>query len=159
MKQVITLLLLAIAISRSCAQSTGFRGVGYFEAGGPAGHLSLNYERLFSAEKGFALRVGAGTFLSNAALNFSFPLGIQHYLPLNGRTRLQTGLGITWAESALTQLTANGNPKESSIVYFTPSIGFQLNGSKRGYYRFAFTPIIGDGTWLPWAGLAVGTRF
>lgn len=148
-------MLLATACLGLAAQS----GIGYLEFGGPGGHFSMNYERLFSKEKGFGLRIGGGAFLSESKMNFSFPLGIQHYLPIGTYSRLQTGLGITWAEAALTRLTQKRPAKISSIVYFTPSIGFQWNGRKRGFYRLAFTPIIGDGSWLPWLGLSTGWRF
>jgi hypothetical protein len=132
----------------------------FVELGGNALAYSLNYERFFTPKLG--LRVG-GMYLradddAGESLDVALVPVMATYLlgPGNGHFEIGGGLGLATASFEDADI---GNDRGSEI-YGTATFGYRYQKPTGGViFRAGFTPLIGSGGVLPWAGVSVGYAF
>lgn len=130
----------------------------YFEAGGSGLIYSLNFDSRFSkTENGLGFRLGIGGAGGDGTGYFAIPAQINYLLGENGKY-LELGGGLTYVN---VQDDFFFNDQTESAAYANVVIGFRSQpfGRKGLTWRVAFTPFIGGGAFLPYAGASIGFRF
>ena len=157
MRLFVTLAALLVT-SSSLAQEA--RNAAYFELGGSALVASVNYERRFTnglaGRAGFLVASTEGE--SNTDTTFVFPLTLSKITNPAGSHHFEYGGGVTIATGDRQDFyeTAKDDGTFSTAV-LTGIAGYRYQKPGRGVvFRATFTPFIGGGDFLPWAGVSVG---
>ena len=156
-KSIVTILAFSIAIF-SFGQSAFKRNDIYLEAGGNGLFGSVNYERQLTKQPGLGARIGVG-FYSENAFYLTIPVGINYLFPLNKKSFLDAGLGVTWTQINGNLFSDSKNRNDNNFVNFIPSIGYRHHTTKDVMWRISLTPVINKYTFVPWLGAFIGKRF
>jgi hypothetical protein len=119
---------------------------------------SLNYERFFTPRLG--IRIG-GMYVEGNDEGESVALGMfpvmGTYLFTEGNHHFETGLGAGFGTAAV---DLDVGEDWGSAVFGTATLGYRYQKPEGGVlFRAGFTPIFGEGGFLPWFGLSVGYAF
>lgn len=129
----------------------------YLEAGGNGLFGSINYERQFTKQPGFGVRIGIG-FYTDAGFYLTIPVGIDYLFKLkNNRSFIDAGMGATWARE--NGHLFNSNSKGDNFVNFIPSIGYRRHTLKNVMWRISAAPVANKYGLVPWIGLSLGKLF
>ncbi len=142
----------------------------FLELGGSAVLYSINYDRHLTPDMGF--RVGFGylglsasssdqsTDVSSASASVLIIPATFNYFLGTGSSRLELGAGIVYVSLSASVSGGVGSAFSGSGIGGAAVIGYRYQPSDGGLlFRASFTPIIGSGGFLPWAGLSVGYAF
>lgn len=150
--------LLLIASSGSAQEA---RNAAYFELGGSAVVPSFNYERRLN-ERWFG-RVGAsvitGETENDSDTTFVVPLTASyvtrpadnHHLEVGGGLTVSAGDEQDWYDFG------DDDDEQFAAVFVTGLVGYRYQKPQGGFqFRAVFTPVMGGGDLLPWAGVSFG---
>ncbi len=129
----------------------------YVELLGPGGLYSVNYDgRLGRKEKGLGVRLGFSAAYADGSGFLTFPLGLNYLAGSNGNY-FEFGAGPTIATSS----DVFEESGDETVVWGHLTLGYRRQAyRKKGItWRVAFTPVFGDGFFLPWVGTSIGYRF
>jgi hypothetical protein len=142
----------------------------YVELGGSGALYSLNYERFVLDD--VALRIGFGyVSLTGSTINgatvtadvslVTIPVTASYLGIGSGNHRLELGGGAVYASiSGAIDSTGTKAFGSASGVVGTAIVGYRYTRPSGGFtFRAAFTPLFGQGGFLPWAGVAFGFGF
>ena len=156
------LLLLAVLAVVPDSNAQEARNAVHFELGGSALVPSFNYERRLNAEwfgrVGFSYIVGE-TADGDSDTTFVVPLTASHVSNPEANHHLELGGGLTIAAGDRQDLYDFGDDDEEkfSAVFLTGIAGYRYQKPQGGFqFRAVFTPIVGGGDFLPWAGVSFG---
>lgn len=161
------LALLLVAASLLFSLSTdaqSARNVAYFELGGSAVIPSFNYERRITDR--WHGRIGASWVVGESAgdddqdTTFVIPLTVSTVSHAASNHHLELGGGLTIATGDRQELFADVSDDQDetfSAVFATGIVGYRYQRPAGGFqFRAVFTPVVGGGEVLPWAGLSFG---
>jgi hypothetical protein len=171
MRKLVALSLCCLALAplavRADTEERTARNTLYVELAGNAGIYSLNYERFFFDDLSFRLggsymSVGdsAGSVSGSAAM-MVIPATVSYLGLRSGNHALELGAGVTYVNFSASVSSASLDAFGSaSGVVGTAIIGYRYAPMSGGInFRAALTPLFGNGTFLPWFGLAIGYGF
>lgn len=127
----------------------------YLEAGGSAFVYSLNYDARFGKfENGLGWRLGIGGATIEGDGYISIPAQVNYLVGSKGQY-LEVGAGVSYISIPDFFDSRNSN------VFGSLTLGFRKQpfGQQGLTWRVAFTPFIGNGGILPYAGASLGFRF
>jgi hypothetical protein len=139
----------------------------YVELGGNAGLYSVNYERYVADQA--TLRLGGGYISVSSSAGAAEASASLLLLPLtaswlgvsSGAHSLELGGGIVYAHvSAEADTEVDSSFAEASGVLGTAILGYRFAPQAGGFlFRAGFTPLFGEGGFLPWFGISAGVGF
>ena len=161
MRKTVLLLLLAVLAAAPDSSAQEARNAVHFELGGSAIVPSFNYERRLNAN--WFGRIGASVVVGetedDSDTTFVVPLTASHVTRQAANHHLELGGGLTIAAGDRQDLYDFGDDDEEkfSAVFLTGIAGYRYQKPQGGFqFRAVFTPIIGGGDFLPWAGVSFG---
>lgn len=155
------LLLLAVLVVVPDSGAQEARNAVHFELGGSAIVPSFNYERRLNADwfGRVGLSVVVGETENDSDTTFVVPLTASHVGNREANHHLELGGGLTIAAGDRQDLYDFGDDDEEkfSAVFLTGIVGYRYQKPEGGFqFRAVFTPIVGGGDFLPWAGVSFG---
>lgn len=160
MRRSLSFLVLLVVVTAGDAAAQLARNGAYFEIGGSGIAPTFNYERrvsdLWYGRAGFSVITSESDTDSDTTLVVPLTLtrvnrpAMNHHLELGG--------GVTIAAGDRQDLFgAELDDEEFSALVLTGLIGYRYQRPGRGFqFRAAFTPAVGGGDFLPWAGVSFG---
>lgn len=130
----------------------------HIEFFGPGYIYSINYDGRFGKkDRGLGFRIGAGGAYADGEGFFAVPVGLNYLLGSNGNY-FEMGAGTTITN--LNDVIDFSDNRETNVNGFL-SFGYRRQAfRKKGVlFRASFTPIFGDGFFIPFAGVGIGFRF
>jgi len=150
-----TLLVVPSAIAQEA------RNAVHFELGGNAVAPSINYERRLN-ERWYG-RIGGSLIegessSGDSARTFIVPLTVSTVNRPASNHHLELGGGVTIAAGDRQDLfDSAGDEGGFSTLFVTGIVGYRYQKPAGGFqFRAVFTPVIGAGDFLPWAGVSFG---
>jgi hypothetical protein len=162
MKTAFLLVVSTLAIvSTSSGQEA--RNAVHFELGGSAIVPSFNYERRLNANwfgrVGVSVIVGESADEEDSDTTFVVPLTASYVSRPAANHHLEVGGGVTIASGDRQDFPDYGDEddEEFSTAFLTGLVGYRYQKPQGGFqFRAVFTPIVGGGDFLPWAGVSFG---
>lgn len=155
-----SLLLLVSLLAASEAQAQGPRNAAYFELGGSAVGASFNYERRLTDE--WFGRAGlswvTGDSGDDTDTTFLVPLTVSSVNRPASNHHLELGGGVTLIAGDRQDLWgAFDDDEKVSTALLTGIVGYRFQRPAGGFqFRAAFTPLLGEEGFAPWAGVSFG---
>ncbi len=160
--KIIIVLFLAAVQYQSKAQSPVQSNV-FFEALGPGGVFSVNYEARFSSDPnypGLGIRAGLSyTQISPVSL-FTVPVQV-NYLFGHDEKYFEVGGGATYATASFTDISDSNNSASGGTVIGTLTFGYRKQPVDGGFmFRAGVSPVFGKGFFYGyWPYVSVGYSF
>lgn len=140
----------------------------FVELAGNAGIYSLNYERFFTDD--IAARIGFGYISLSATSGGSSANASVLFVPLmasymgigSADHKLELGIGPLFvnASAGVSGVGSSAASASGFAVAGTATIGYRYVPHDGGFnFKVGFTPIFGEGGFLPWGGLGLGAVF
>lgn len=145
---------------RSAAQNV--RNVAYVEIGGTAIVPSINYERRVRERMrlrgGLSFVTGETEGESETDTTFIVPLSASLVTHPASNHHFEIGGGVTIAGGDRQDLWGVDDEDDTFSTAFLSGIaGYRYERPAGGFvFRAVFTPVVGDGEVLPWAGISFG---
>jgi hypothetical protein len=161
MKATIVLLLLSAILAAAPAE--GADNAVYFELGGSGVIPTINYERRLTehwfARGGFSIVTSESEGDDDTEMTVVVPLTASWVNRPQSNHHLELGGGVLFAggdEQELYDFTGDDDDTFSSL-FVTGIAGYRYQRPGRGFqFRAVFTPVVGGGDVLPWAGVSFG---
>lgn len=146
-----TLLLIFVTAQLISSLNAQSKNNIFIEAYGNGILYTINYEREIIND--FTFRIGYG----NINLQ-SIPVLVNYHYKLSEGNSIMIGFGavkLNWNDDFLYKDEAGTKNWINTAV-----LAYNINSQKKGInFRFAFTPFIIDGTFLPYGGISIGYSF
>jgi hypothetical protein len=144
--------------ARADANARTARNLLFAELLGNGGLYSLNYARFLSDD--VSLRVGVDYFEVFGASIILVPVMVNYLGIGSGDHRLELGIGPVLATASESVNSSTSVSQGGFAVGGTATIGYRYVPRDGGFtFNLGFTPIFGQGGFLPFGGMGFGAAF
>jgi hypothetical protein len=156
-RAAILFIVLSLIVSVAKSQENRTKNSIFFEGYGNGILYSINYDRLIT--NSFGARIGYSKFDLGNEFSFTTIPVLLNYFVGEQNSRLELGAGIVHV-SVSGNFTWFADTFKADKAFFTSVIGYRFQPIDGGLlFRIDFTPIIGNGKFLPFGGISLGATF
>ncbi len=132
----------------------------YFQLGGSAPIISVNYDRRFSKKvNGLGFSAGLGFWGASGETIFSIPASV-NYLFGRSSSFIELAGGATFLSSSTLNLFDNNSRTKESIIFYHVNLGYRHQPNQGGFFfRGGISPLFFDGGYVTSYYVGFGHNF